>query len=136
MVRATNRNELKTRNWFSVLRYLLAIIFVFVVVQIALISFFDFNLAEWRYYPTAQVGTTAAVPPNEFNKLARQLQEKEIDLSAREEVLKKQESTFASDGVGTKNNTLFYLYVVLAILLALITTNYYLDYRRRRSGDT
>ena len=135
MARKISGNTLKAKNWLSVFRYLLIITFVFVVVQIVLISIFDFNLVEWRYYPIAQVGTTVAVPPNEFNQLAQQLQEKEIDLSEREEALKKQEATLELERLNVlndKGNTLYYLYVISSLLIVLIVVNYYLDYRRQK----
>jgi hypothetical protein len=72
------------------------------------------------------VGVLAAVPENDVNTIAQQLQTKEQELAVREAELLRAASR-------TDSKTLALVTVIGAGLLGLILLNFYLDMRRRHS---
>jgi hypothetical protein len=79
------------------------------------------------------VGMSVAVPDNPFNKLAAQLKEKENDLNTRERALLLRERDLSIVDK-TQNRIIYVIGAGVLILLFLIVTNFFLDYRRRRNG--
>jgi hypothetical protein len=77
------------------------------------------------------VGMDVSVPENPFNKLALQLKEKEQLLNLREADLNKREASTAD------NRNDLYLAILgggVILLFLLVMINYYLDYKRRKTG--
>jgi len=93
---------------------------------------FDRSPSSIGRYLLAQVGLSASAPPNQFNTLAQQLENRRQDLDAREQSLKQREAAFADAQRKEINTTLPYVVAGMCILLFLILLNYYLDWQKRR----
>jgi hypothetical protein len=81
------------------------------------------------------VGMSLSIPENPFNKLALQLREKEANLTQKEQELNKREQELA-DRSGGQNTTMMILAAGVCFLFILVVFNYYLDYKRRKSGQS
>lgn len=82
------------------------------------------------------IGVSVSVPPNPFNALAQQLQEKEETLLEKEINLVERENLLTErieEGRNKNDKTLNYLSIIGGVLLTLILLNFYFDYRRRNS---
>jgi len=79
-------------------------------------------------FASAQVSTSASVPPNPYNTLAQQLATKEAELDERE----KQMRYFDTVNAGTPDaNTLALASFGMSFaLLVLVAANFYMDWRR------
>lgn len=78
--------------------------------------------------------TTAKVEPNPYNTVALQLKEKESTLGEKEKTLNQKEADLLTINA-QQNKIIIALAVGIFILFALIITNYYLDYRRRKKEN-
>lgn len=111
---------------FYFLLFILCVVATLAILDMA----FDISPAAISQYLFAQVGSaigmSTAVPPNPFNTLSRQLEEKEKALLEKEAGLAEKEELLAEKTDG-KNHLL----IGGGILLILILLNFYLDYRRR-----
>ena len=74
------------------------------------------------------IGVLAAVPENEYNTLAQQLDARAQELAAREATIVR-----AEQGPSTDQTTLLLVALMGAGLFGLILLNFYLDHQRRRS---
>jgi hypothetical protein len=72
------------------------------------------------------VSMSTSVPPNPFNTLAMQLEQKERLLDEREQMLAQQEA-----GPVSQRGLIYLLLSGIVVLSVLIILNFYLDYRRR-----
>ena len=79
------------------------------------------------------VGMSVSIPENPFNKLAVQLKEKEKNLNEREIALDNREKNI-SPVDQTQNRIIYGIGIGMIFLLVLITTNFFLDFHRRRNG--
>ncbi len=118
-----------------------------VVIALALVSavFTERGVSPFAVgrYLMAEIGSTigvnVAVPPNPFNTLAEQLKSKEVALAEKEQALTRQGAALESRAQAEERGerrTLGYAAAVGGVLLALISLNFYLDYRRRKTGST
>ena len=107
-----------------ILLAVLVLVMAFILAQ----GIFDINPIALGKYFLAQVGVTVGVKPNPFNTLAQQLDKKEEDLKAKEQLLEKR--ILEENNLG--DQTLQYLLFIGGGLLALVVLNFYLDYRRKR----
>ena len=109
-----------------------SLFFLFIMLFMGLASA-DFDFLAIGNYFLAQtgsaIGVSVSVPPNPFNTLAQQLQEKEDSLHFRERDLEAKEKKLTEDG---KNLSGKFVYVVLGLLTILVSVNFYLDYKRRK----
>lgn len=103
---------------------------------------FNVNPIAISKYLVAQVGsgigTTASIPPNPFNTLAQQLEEKEETLLKKEGELQQKESVFqerVDKEQNSQSRTLTYLLAGGGVLLILVLLNFYLDFRRKQSTN-
>jgi hypothetical protein len=86
------------------------------------------------------VGMTAGVAPNSYNSLAQEfdrreaeLLDKELEIAAREESLKNE---YLETLAASNRRTVLVLSSVIALLVILIGTNFYLDWKRGLSLGT
>ncbi len=81
------------------------------------------------------IGISAAVPPNEFNSLAAQFEQREKDLDARAEALSAREQSLLSELDARQKDRMTivysYLFGFTVFLLSLVIVNYYLDFHRQ-----
>ena len=84
---------------------------------------------------SGSVGVGAGVEPNEFNTLARQVEEKERELDAREKeiIVREREVERVEYVETTDRGALVYTTIIGLILLALILLNFLMDIRRNRN---
>ncbi len=87
------------------------------------------------YQIGSAIGVSVAVPPNPFNTLSQQLNEKENALTQKEKELQQKESIISGEKENRENRTLLYAVGGGGILLVLVLLNFYLDYRRRRRNS-
>jgi hypothetical protein len=80
------------------------------------------------------IGVSAAVPPNEFNTLAAQFAQREKELDAREMALSAREQSLLSELDSRQKDRMrtvyLYLFGFTLVLFLLVLVNYYLDYHR------
>jgi hypothetical protein len=83
-------------------------------------------------YLANAVGMYASVPENEINVLNAQLTQKSAELDRREREIgaRAKDTPFITDPL-----TIYALSLILLVQLALILTNYALDFRRARSAQ-
>jgi hypothetical protein len=77
------------------------------------------------------VGMSISVPENPFNKLARELNEKEENLNAREKDLNEREEALSDS---PDSLLLIGIGLGVVVLFILVSINYYLDFRRRKNS--
>lgn len=103
-------------------------VFVVVVMFLGLMSF-NFDLLSAGRYFLAQagssIGVNASVPPNPFNTLAQQLQDKEDELNAREQNLADKENNLNTP-------SLRFVYIATGALSFLFLTHLYFDFKRNQ----
>ena len=111
---------------------------VIIAMLVSMQAVFDASPATIGKYFVAQlgsvIGVTVNVPPNPFNTLAQQLEEKELALGEREKELQQKEVLFqeeTSKERSGQNKLLLFLLALGGTLLVLISVNFYFDYRRR-----
>ena len=103
-----------------------------------------YNLQSWSLNPLAvggyavrsfanMVGISAIVPSNPFNKLAKQLQEKEMALALRESNLEANKIFILEEPIKKQNMKINILLGIGAILFFMILVNFFLDLRRNSS---
>jgi len=78
------------------------------------------------------VGMFAAVPKNENNTLAQDLQQKQQELTEREMLIKQKEQTLGYKEESNNKTAVVYITVIGGLLLLLILMNFYLDWKRNR----
>ena len=78
--------------------------------------------------------TTAKVESNPYNTVALQLKEKASTLGEKEKTLDQKEAYLLNNNA-RQNKIIIVLAIGIFILFALIITNYYLDYRRRKKEN-
>jgi len=81
----------------------------------------------------SEIGVSVSVPPNPFNQLAQQLEEKEISLLEKEKELEQKEAELSEKNISERENRFLFLILGGGILLVLILIilNFYLDYRKK-----
>lgn len=82
------------------------------------------------------IGVSGAVLPNQFNVLAQQLAQKDLELSSREREIIERERLIGEEyqsAIMRNQQTVFYaISAVALLLLLLILLNFYLDYAREK----
>ncbi len=78
------------------------------------------------------IGIAGSVAPNEYNDLAAQIDQKNEELTLREQALAVREEALFS---GNDRITLDVLFGITGLLLLLISLNFYYDWRRGPSVD-
>jgi hypothetical protein len=78
------------------------------------------------------VGMSTSVPENPFNKLTKELREKEEKLDTREAGIKEREEAIAEETISRQQNLIMVMAIGLVVLFLLVVLNYYLDFRRRQ----
>ena len=81
----------------------------------------------------SEIGVSVSVPPNPFNQLAQQLEEKEISLLEKEKELDQKEAELSEKNISERENRFLFLILGGGILLVLILIilNFYFDYRKK-----
>ncbi len=80
------------------------------------------------------VGMTVGIPENPFNALAQQLEEKEEQLNEKELTLDQREAEMQGRLFSAGGNIILVLIlVVIMLLFFLISVNFYLDYKERKT---
>lgn len=86
------------------------------------------------------IGMSVGVPPNEVNVFAQALQNKEIELSERERALDLREreirAVVLEETAKGNRITLYVIFAITSLLVALIAINFYLDMVRRKPEET
>jgi len=80
------------------------------------------------------ISTSTSVPPNPFNSLALQLEEKKKFLDDKEDYLNQKEEEIYLKNVREQRRLIIILAAGLAVLLVLIAVNFYLDYKRKKKN--
>jgi len=80
-----------------------------------------------------RVSMTASVFPNPVNTVAKQLQDKELALSAKESQLALKEGVIDEQIAKERDKILFYLAIAGGVLFSMILFNFYLDFKRKKS---
>ena len=73
----------------------------------------------------------ASIEPNEYNRLAQEIKEKQEELERREAVVVEKEAVSAEDKV-VNDRVVAYVIAISSLLLILVILNFYLDWRRRK----
>jgi len=79
------------------------------------------------------IGMTISVPENPINKLALELKQKEAGLNEREQDLNEREKALAKASA-LNDNLYIFMGGGIIVLFILVLMNFYLDYKRRKSG--
>ena len=79
------------------------------------------------------VGISTSVPENPYNKLAKDLRDKEDELDLREQELFEKEKALGSGG--QKDFLVIAMGAGIIVLFTLVLLNYYLDYKRRKNEE-
>ncbi len=120
------------------------------IIHNARVFFFAFILASFlfqvglnpidfgKYIGLQMVGATkmnvsAEVSPNKYNSLAAQLEVKEDGLNYREQELLLLQEKILRSGSITGNGTILGLFGAILALFVLMSVNFYLDHRRKKS---
>jgi len=77
------------------------------------------------------IGISAGVPENQYNAVAEDLRNKELELMLREERIKNQENSSNRRDEGLLTMT----HVMTSLLAALIAVNFIFDYKERQKND-
>lgn len=117
--------------------FILPILFLGIIIASLIFQYItDINpLSIGKYFVyqlVSVIGVSVSVPPNPFNTLAQQLNEKENTLIQKEKELQEKESIIAEGKESRQNRTILYAAGGGGILLALVLLNFYLDYRRKK----
>jgi hypothetical protein len=118
--------------WHSFIIFALAIVFSY---SLFFLFLHPLNLAFFLGERlSAEVGITnsASVPLNPINQLALQLDEKEKQLSAKEQALNDQTAELAKRNSLWNNGMLLAIFSTLIILGILIVINFYFDRKREK----
>ena len=113
------------------------------IVLVSQLSVHDLSLkklAVTAYQNLASVASlSAAVQPNEYNVLATELEQKNIELTTREQDLIKREQAlgeqYQREIDANKRLTLYVLGGVTAFLLLMIFLNFYFDVKREEERE-
>jgi hypothetical protein len=81
------------------------------------------------------IGMTAGVKENGYNTLARELKEKDAEITARETALAEKEAAILRSQGESNARMSFLILGIGLLLLSLILLNFYLDTKRRREAD-
>ncbi|MBU4422132.1 hypothetical protein KKB41_04255 [Patescibacteria group bacterium] len=116
------------------LQILLTTIFI-VVVLCFMQAYFGFGPLDGFLKTRAEdrISMTASVFPNPVNTIAQQLQDKELGLLAKESQLAQKEGAIDERIAKERNQILFYLAIAGGALFSMISFNFYLDFKRRKS---
>lgn len=79
-----------------------------------------------------KMNVSAGVSPNQYSKVAMQLEIKEDRLNQREVTLGELEEKIVSNGIYGNRNLLFGLTFAIIALFVMMTTNFYFDLRRKK----
>ena len=88
------------------------------------------SLRENMHDTLAAVGVSLSVVPNQYNTVAQQLDAKAAQLNQQEAQLNAR-TQVSNVQITTNNRYGFYSLCMSAVLLVLVSLNFYFDYRRR-----
>ncbi|MCK5416093.1 hypothetical protein KAI92_01545 [Candidatus Parcubacteria bacterium] len=113
-------------------------IFFFTFILVAFLYQVGLNPIDFGKYVglkvvgAAKMNVSAGVSPNQYNKIAMQLEVKEDRLNQREVALGELEEKIVSNGIYGNRNLLFGLTFAIIALFMMMTTNFYFDLRRKK----
>lgn len=108
------------------------IVVVFVFIGVFHTLFGTLAKIEFQNVVAQAIGISTSVLPNEFNSIAQKIGEQQRILESRELALLEREAALErSFGGGDSRALVLFVLGFVLLLLALILTNYYLDWRYR-----
>ena len=124
--------RLLKKIWRNAVVFFMATVFAFALFTLFLNPLQPIFFLGGQLRAASNVSNLASVPANPINKIALQLNEKEKELSVKEQNLNERALSIERENSFWKNRLLLGILIALIAVFVLLLVNFYLDSRRAK----